>query len=224
MKVLLVEDDIRVAAAVRRGLVAEGFSVDLATDGTEGLWKATEYHYDLLILDLMLPGRSGSEICRELRARKDWTPILILTAREGAHDETDALDIGADDYLTKPFSFAVLVAHVRALLRRTAGGAPVPMQIGDLRLDSAGRRCWRGEAEIVLTTREFSVLEYLMRRAGHVVPKFEILAGVWDNDFEGDPNIVEVYMRRLRRKVDEPFQRRTLETVRGAGYRLADDG
>lgn len=223
MKVLLVEDDIRVAGAVRRGLGDEGFSVDVSTDGKGGLWKATEYQYDLLILDLMLPGLSGSEICRELRMRGDWTPILILTARESVHDQTEALDTGADDYLIKPFSFPVLVAHVRALLRRTAGGAPVPIQVGDLRLDSARRRCWRGETEIVLTAREFSVIEYLMRRAGQVVPKFEILGGVWDYDFEGDPNIVEVYMRRLRRKLDEPFGRRSLETVRGAGYRLVSD-
>lgn len=223
MKVLLVEDDIRVAVAVKRGLGAEGFTVDVSTDGKDALWKATEYHYDLLILDLMLPGMSGSDVCREIRMGGDWTPILILTARESVQDQTEALDTGADDYLVKPFSFPVLVAHVRALLRRTAGGGPVPIQVGDLRLDSARRRCWRGETEITLTAREFSVLEHLMRRAGQVVSKSEILSGVWDYDFAGDPNIVEVYLRRLRRKVDEPFQRRTLQTVRGAGYRLADD-
>ncbi len=223
MKVLLVEDDMKIAAAVRRGLDANGYTVDVSLDGEDGLWKATEYQYDLLILDLMLPGINGYEICRTLRKRDDWTPILVLTAKDGVVDQTDALDTGADDYLTKPFSFPVLLAHIRALLRRTSGGAPVPVEVGDLRLDSARRRCWRGSVEISLTAREFSVLEYLMRRADLVNPKFDILGGVWDYDFDGDPNIVEVYVRRLRRKVDEPFGRHNIETVRGAGYRLARD-
>jgi two-component system OmpR family response regulator len=223
MKVLLVEDDMKIAAAVRRGLDANGYTVDVSLDGEDGLWKATEYHYDLLILDLMLPGINGYEICRTLRKRDDWTPILVLTAKDGVVDQTDALDTGADDYLTKPFSFPVLLAHIRALLRRTSGGSPVPVEVGDLRLDSARRRCWRGSVEISLTAREFSVLEYLMRRADLVNPKFDILGGVWDYDFDGDPNIVEVYVRRLRRKVDEPFGRHNIETVRGAGYRLARD-
>jgi two-component system OmpR family response regulator len=223
MKVLLVEDDARIATAVKRGLDGEGFSVEVSLDGDDGLWRATEHHYDLLILDLMLPGRNGFEICRELRARGDWTPILVLTAKDGEYDETEALVTGADDYLTKPFSFPVLVAHVRALLRRTSGGAPAPVQVGDLRLDPDRHRCWRGEAEIRLTAREFAVLHYLVRRAGFVVSKSEILDGVWEYDFDGDPNIVEVYLRRLRRKVDEPFGRRDLETVRGAGYRLVDN-
>jgi two-component system OmpR family response regulator len=223
MKVLLVEDDKKIAAAVKRGLDAEGFGVDVCLDGEDGLWRATEYHYDLMILDLMLPGVNGFQICRALRERGNWTPILVLTAKDGVPDQTQALDFGADDYLTKPFSFPVLVAHVRALLRRTSGGAPVPLEVGDLRLDSARHRCWRGEVEITLTAREFAVLEYLMRRVGLVNPKFEILDGVWDYDFDGDPNIVEVYMRRLRRKIDEPFGRHDLETVRGAGYRLAGD-
>jgi len=223
MKVLLVEDDARIAATIKRGLGAEGFSVDVCLDGEDGLWRAAEHHYDLLILDLMLPRRNGFEICRALRAKGDWTPILVLTAKDGEYDESEALDTGADDYLTKPFSFLVLVAHVRALLRRTAGGSPAPIQVGDLRLDPARHRCWRGDEEIRLTAREFAVLQFLLRRAGMVVSKSEILDGVWEYDFEGDPNVVEVYIRRLRRKVDEPFGRHDLETVRGAGYRLADE-
>jgi two-component system OmpR family response regulator len=219
MKVLIVEDDARIAAAVKRGLDAEGFSVEVSFDGDDGLWRASEHHYDLLIVDLMLPGRDGFEICRILREQGDWTPILILTARDEEVDETRALDTGADDYLVKPFAFPMLVAHVRALLRRASGTAP-PIEVGDLRLDPARHRCWRGSTEIGLTAREFSVLEYLVRRAGLVTPKFEILRGVWEYDFEGDPNIVEVYIRRLRRKIDLPFGRQDIETVRGAGYRL----
>jgi two-component system OmpR family response regulator len=220
MKVLVVEDNKKIAAAVKRGLDAEGFSVEVSFDGDDGLWRATEHHYDLLIVDLMLPGRDGYEICRMLRQQGDWTPILVLTARDGEMDQTRALDTGADDYLVKPFSFPLLVAHVRALLRRMSGTAP-PIEVGDLRLDPSRHRCWRGTTEIRLTAREFSVLEFLVRRAGQVSPKFEILRGVWEYDFNGDPNIVEVYIRRLRRKVDEPFGRHDIETVRGVGYRLA---
>jgi two-component system, OmpR family, response regulator len=224
MKVLLVEDDKKIATAVKRGLEAEGFTVEVAFDGTDGLWMATEHAFDLVILDLMLPGRNGYQVCSALREAGNWTPILVLTAKDGDLDETEALDTGADDFLTKPFAFHVLVARIRALLRRTGGGSPAPVEAGDLRLDPGEHRCWRGELEVPLTAREFAVLEFLLRRAGLVVSKAELMDGVWAHDFEGDPNIVEVYIRRLRKKVDEPFHRHAIETVRGAGYRLLADG
>jgi two-component system, OmpR family, response regulator len=224
VKLLLVEDDMKIATAVKRGLEAEGFTVEVAYDGNDGLWLATEGAYDLIVLDILLPGRNGYRICADLRAAGDWTPILMLTAKDGDLDEAEALDTGADDYLTKPFSFPVLVARVRALVRRTTGRNPVPVTVGDLRIDPGERRVWRGGDEVTLTAREFEVLEFLVRRAGQVMSKDEILAGVWEQDFEGDPNIVEVYVRRLRRKLDEPYLRRSIETVRGAGYRLAGDG
>jgi len=225
MKLLVIEDDTRIATMVKRGFEGEGFAVDVSLDGAEGLWRAQEGHYDLIVLDIMLPGRNGFEICADLRSGGNWTPILMLTAKDGDLDEAEALDSGADDYLTKPFSFPVLVARVRSLLRRAAGrGTVVPTTVGDLRIDPAARRVWREEKEIVLTTRQFDVLELLMRRAGDVVTKREILYGVWEFDFLGDPNIVEVYIHRLRACIDEPFGRRTIETVRGAGYRLVTDG
>jgi DNA-binding response OmpR family regulator len=222
MKLLLVEDDKKIATTVKRGLEAEGFTVEVAFDGEDGLWRAREGSYDLLILDILLPRRNGYQICAELRGAETWTPILMLTAKDGDLDEAEALETGADDYLTKPFSFPVLVARVRALLRRAAGRNPAPVAVGELRIDPSRRRVWRGDVEVELTTREFDVLEFLVRRAGQVLAKAEILAGVWDYDFEGDPNIVEVYIRRLRRKLDEPFDRHSIETVRGAGYRMAE--
>jgi DNA-binding response OmpR family regulator len=224
VKLLLVEDDTKIATAVKRGLEAEGFTVEVAFDGNDGLWLATESTYDLLVLDIMLPGRNGYKICADPREAGDWTPILMLTAKDGDLDEAEALDTGADDYLTKPFSFPVLVARVRALLRRTTGRNPAPVTVGDLRIDSGRRRAWRGADQLTLTAREFEVLEFLVRRAGQVLSKDEILAGVWHQDFDGDPNIIEVYIRRLRRKLDEPYGRRFIQTVRGAGYRLSDDG
>ena len=225
MKVLLVEDDKKIATAVKRGLEAEGFTVEVAFDGTDGLWLATEGKFDVIVLDLMLPGRNGFQVCAELREAGNWAPILVLTAKEGDLDETEALDTGADDYLTKPFSFPVLVARLRALLRRTAGAtAPTPIQAGDLRIDPNAHRVWRGDTPIPLTAREFAVLEYLVRRAGQAVSKNEILCGVWEFDFEGDPNIVEVYIRRLRQKVDVPFGRQSIETLRRVGYRLDPEG
>ena len=224
MRVLVVEDEAKVAAAVKRGLAAEGYAVDVAGDGNEGQWLAEENPYDVVILDIMLPGISGYELCARLRAKGNWTPILMLTAKEGELDEARALDTGADDFLTKPFSFVVLLARVRALLRRGSRERPTLLEAGDLRLDPAAHRCWRGGDEVRLTAREFSVLEYLLRHAGDVMPKSAILENVWDFNFDGDPNIVEVYIRHLRRKIDRPFEREAIETVRGAGYRLAADG
>ncbi len=224
MKILLIEDDKKIATIVKRGLEAEGFSVEVAFDGTDGLWLATEGSFDLIVLDIMLPGRNGYQICADLREAGDWTPILMLTAKDDDLDEAEALDTGADDYLTKPFSFAVLVARIRALLRRATGRNPAPVEAGDLRIDPGQRRVWRGEVEIEVTSRQFDVLEFLMRRAGQVLSKTEILDGVWEYEFEGDPNIVEVYIRRLRTRIDEPFGRHAIETLRGAGYRLAVDG
>ena len=224
MKVLLVEDDKKIATAVKRGLEAEGFSVEVAFDGTDGLWLATEGSYDAIVLDLMLPGRNGFQVCAALREAGNWSPILVLTAKEGDLDETEALDTGADDYLTKPFSFPVLVARLRALLRRTGGRPPAPLEVGDLRVDPVEHRAWRGDTAIPLTAREFAVLQFLMRRAGQAVSKTEILDGVWDFDFEGDPNIVEVYIRRLRSKIDDPFDRHSIETLRRVGYRLDPQG
>lgn len=219
----MIEDDKKIATATKRGLEAEGFGVEVAFDGSTGLLMALGGSYDLIICDILLPGRNGFQICADLREAGNWTPILMLTAKDGEYDEAEALDTGADDYLTKPFSFAVLVAHVRALLRR-AGRNPAPVQAGDLRMDPGERRVWRGDEEISLTARQFDVLEFLLRRAGQVQSKSDILRGVWDYEFEGDPNIVEVYIRRLRTRIDEPFGRQAIETVRGAGYRLAADG
>jgi DNA-binding response OmpR family regulator len=224
VKLLLIEDDKKIATAIKRGLEAEGFSVEVSFDGDDGLWRATEGTYDLIVLDIMLPGRNGYRICADLREAGDWTPILMLTAKDGDLDEAEALDTGADDYLTKPFSFPVLVARVRALLRRAAGRNPSPVEVGDVRIDPGARRAWRAADELVLTAREFDILEFLVRRAGQVLSKREILDGVWEHDFDGDPNIVEVYIARLRRKIDDPYVGRTIETVRGAGYRMTADG
>jgi two-component system OmpR family response regulator len=224
MRILLVEDEVRLAETVRRGLSAEGFIVDIQHTGTDGLWAAQEHHYDVIVLDIMLPEVNGYDVCRELRRRKIWTPILMLTAKDGEFDEVDAFDLGADDYLTKPFSFAILVARLRALLRRGSPERPVELVAGDLRLNPATHRVFRGDQQIILTPREFGVLQYLMRRRGEVVSKIDILENVWDSGYEGDENVVEVYVGYLRRKVDTPFHRGAIETVRGVGYRVAADG
>jgi two-component system, OmpR family, response regulator len=220
MRVLVVEDEPRLAVGLRNGLEAEGFAVDIAADGVEGLWMAREHPHDVIVLDIMLPKLNGHEICQTLRAEGVWTPILMLTARDGEQDEVRALDAGADDYLTKPFSYAVLLARLRALLRRGARERPAVLAVGDLTLDPASRRVARAGVEVTLTARELSVLEYLMRRSGDVVPKREILEHVWDYDFDGDQNIVEVYVGHLRNKLDRPFARRSIETLRGVGYRI----
>jgi len=224
MRILVIDDELNLLRAVETGLEAEGFAVDTATNGTDGLWLARENDYAAIVLDLMLPGMSGFRICAELRRAGDWTPVIMLTAKDGDLDQVEALDTGADDYLTKPFSFQVLVARLRALIRRGGAERPTVLTVGDLALDPATKRVTRGDVPIELTTREFSVLEFLVSRAGAVVSKREVLGAVWDFDFEGDPNIVEVYVRHLRNKVDRPFGRASIETMRGSGYRVVDDG
>jgi two-component system OmpR family response regulator len=224
MRVLVVEDEVRLAEAVRRGLAAEGFNVDVVHDGAEGLWAAKEIAYDAVVLDIMLPTLNGYRVCEQLRADGVWTPVLMLTAKDGEYDQADAFDLGADDYLTKPFSFVVLIARLRALIRRGAPERPTVLVAGDLRLDPARRRVERGDQEIVVTAREFGLLEFLMRHRGDVVSKAEILENVWDANYDGDPNVVEVYVGYLRRKIDAPYGRKAIETVRGMGYRLAADG
>ena len=223
MRVLLVEDEVLLAETVAKGLEREGYAVDIAHNGVDGLWAATERTYDVIVLDLMLPGMNGYQVCEKLRAGGIWTPVLILTAKDGEYDQADAFDLGADDYLVKPFSFVVLTARLRALVRRGAPQRPAVLSVGDLRLDPARRSVTRGEVDIKLTPREFSVLNYLLRHADEVVTKTQILENVWDEHYDGDPNIVEVYIGYLRRKVDHPFGRASIQTVRGAGYRLCED-
>jgi DNA-binding response OmpR family regulator len=215
-----VEDDPAIADSVARGLNAEGFVTATAFNGIDGLWLAQEESFDVIILDIMLPGLNGYEVCRRLRAVGSRLPILMLTAKDGEHDEADALDLGADDFLSKPFSFVVLLAHIRALLRRAPSVREPVLVCGDLRLDPATKRCWRGDVEIVLTAREFALMEFLMRRQGFVVTRNEIATHVWDAQLDVDSNVVEVYIGYLRRKVDKPFRRTDIGTVRGLGYRL----
>jgi two-component system OmpR family response regulator len=224
MRLLIVEDESRMATALQRGLVAEGFTVEVALNGPDGLHLARENSYDAIVCDIMLPGLSGYRLIEALRAEHNWVPVLVLSAKDGEYDEADALDLGADDYLVKPFSFVVLLARLRAVLRRGVRPRPVVLSCGDLSLDPAARTVSRAGTEIELTPREFSLLEYLMRRAGEAVSKAEILHHVWDVHYEGDANVIEVYVGYLRRKIDLPFGRHSVQTVRGAGYRLASDG
>jgi two-component system OmpR family response regulator len=224
VRALVVEDDAGVALGVRSALEAEGFSVDVRTDGHDGWVAATSGTYDAIVLDLMLPTMNGYKVCAALREAGDATPILMLTAKAGDLDVAEGLETGADDYLTKPFSTVVLVARVKALLRRRRPDGPAPHQAGDLRFDPWAHRCFRGDTEIDLTAREMDVLAQLLVRPGDVVTKVQLLDNVWGEDFEGDPNIVEVYVGRLRRKVDDAFGRRSIETVRGVGYRVRADG
>ena len=224
MRILLVEDEKALAETVRRGLAREGFVVDIAHDGVTGQWLATENPYDVIVLDIMLPGRNGYDVLRNVRAAKVWTPALMLTAKDGEYDQADAFDLGADDYLTKPFSFVVLVARLRALARRGAPERPVLLEVGDLALDPGRRSLTKAGEPIGLTPKEFAFLHYLMRHAGQVLSKAQILDNVWDAAFDGSDNIVEVYVGYLRRKLDADRDQSILETVRGAGYRLRDSG
>jgi DNA-binding response OmpR family regulator len=224
MRALVVEDEAGLADTLRRGLTADGFVVQVVHNGEDAIWAATENAYDVMVLDIMLPKVNGYEVVERLRARGNWTPILMLTAKDGDYDQIDAFDLGADDYLTKPFSFIVLTARLRALIRRGAPERPVVLAAGDLTLDAARRRAQRGDTVLALTPREFSLLEFLFQHRGDVVTKAQILDAVWDPAFEGEPNIIEVYVRYLRRKIDIPFGRNAIQTVRGVGYRLDPDG
>lgn len=224
MRILIVDDEVRLAAHLKRGLEAEGFAVDVANNGTDGLWLAQEQEYDAIVLDIMLPGMNGYRVCEELRRAGNWVPILMLTAKSGEYDEAEALDTGADDYLSKPFSFLVLVARIRALLRRGAPERPVVLSVGNLTLDPSSRRVRHGSAEVELTPTEFALLEYLMRHPDEVLSKQAILGHVWDWEFDGAPNIVEVYVGYLRRKLESVDGDAAIDTVRGAGYRLSTSG
>jgi len=221
MRILVVEDEVRLAEALKRGLEAEGFEVDLSHTGTEGLEMALSGGYDAIVLDILLPGMNGYKVCAAIRDADDWTPILMLTAKQGEYDEAEALDTGADDFLSKPFSYVVLVARLRPLVRRGRGMRAAAVEVGDLYLDPASRTVTRQGTPIELTPREFALLEALMRRSPDVVPKQELLDTVWGADV--DVNVVEVYIGYLRRKIDRPFQTASLDTVRGVGYRIVAD-
>jgi DNA-binding response OmpR family regulator len=223
MKILVVEDEPRLAASLRKGLIADGFTVEIAGDGEQGLWMAENQSFDAIVLDIMVPKRNGFQVCADLRAAGNWTPILMLTAKDGEHDIAEALDTGADDYLTKPFSMVVLSAHLRALTRREVVERPVLLSVDDLVLDPGRRKCRRGDTDIALTPKEFIILELLMRRAGQATSKAEILGQAWDFAYDGDPNIVEVFVSGLRKKIDTAFGTQNLRTVWGVGYELASD-
>jgi two-component system OmpR family response regulator len=224
MRVLIVEDELRMASLIRRGLFKEGLAVDVASSGEDALWMAQSAEYDAIVLDVMLPGINGFETCRSLRTEGVWTPVLMLTARDSVEDRVAGLDTGADDYLVKPFAFAELLARLRALARRGEPERPAVLEVGDLRLDPAKRRAWRGDSEIRLSAKEFALLETFMRRPDEVLSRYHLLEHAWDFAYENKSNVVDVYIRHLRNKIDEPFHRQSLETVRGAGYRLRIDG
>jgi two-component system, OmpR family, response regulator len=220
VRVLIVEDQPKLAALLARGLREEGHAADVADRGEDALWMAGAAPYDAIVLDIMLPGIDGIETCRELRRHDIWTPVLMLTARDAVDDRVTGLDAGADDYLTKPFSFDELLARLRALTRRVPAERPVTVQVGELRLDPAAHRVWHGQTELELSAKEFALLELLMRRSGHALTREQILEGAWDMSYERRSNVVDVYIRYLREKVDRPFGSDTIETVRGIGYRL----
>jgi two-component system OmpR family response regulator len=223
VRVLIVEDEVKLAALLRRGLAEEAHAADIARSGEDALWMAQATEYDAIVLDLMLPGIDGIEVCRRMRAEGVWSPVLMLTARDAVEDRVGGLDAGADDYLTKPFAFAELLARLRAVARRGAAERPVELAVGDLRLDPATRRVWRNDAEIELSPKEFALLETFMRRPGRVLSRFELLEHAWDYEYENRSNVIDVYVRYLREKIDRPFERSSLETVRGVGYRLRTD-
>jgi two-component system OmpR family response regulator len=224
MRALVVEDEVKMAALIRRGLVEEGYAADVARTGEEALWMARATPYDAIVLDVMLPGRNGLEVCRSLRESGVWSPILMLTARDGVEDKVSGLDSGADDYLSKPFSFAELLARLRALTRRGPSERPAVLEVGTLRLDPATRQAWRGEAEVDLSAKEFALLETFMRNAGDVLTRLDLLEHAWDYGYENRSNVVDVYVRYLRAKIDRPFGVDSIDTVRGVGYRLRRDG
>jgi two-component system, OmpR family, response regulator len=224
MRALVVEDEVKMATLIRRGLVEEGYAADVARTGEEALWMARATPYDAIVLDVMLPGRDGLEVCRSLRESGVWSPILMLTARDGVEDKVSGLDSGADDYLSKPFSFAELLARLRALTRRGPSERPAVLEVGTLRLDPATRQAWRGGTEVDLSAKEFALLETFMRNAGDVLTRLDLLEHAWDYGYENRSNVVDVYVRYLRAKIDRPFGVDSIETVRGVGYRLRRDG
>ena len=224
MRALVVEDDVKMAGLIRRGLLEEGYAADVASKGEDAVWIASATAHDVIVLDVQLPGIDGFEVCRRLRAAGVWSPVLMLTARDAVEDRIEGLDTGADDYLTKPFSFAELLARLRALTRRGQVEQPPALEVGTLRVDPRSRQVWRGEVEIELSTKEFALLETMMRRPGHVISRFDLLEHAWDYSYENRSNIIDVYIRYLREKIDRPFGLSSIETVRGAGYRLRKDG
>jgi two-component system OmpR family response regulator len=221
MRILIVEDEVKMASLLRRGLGEEGLAADVARTGDDAIWMARATEYDAIVLDVMLPGTNGFAVCRRLREAGTWSPVLMLTARDAVEDRVEGLDAGADDYLTKPFSFVELLARLRALVRRPPLERPTVLEVGDLRLDPAAHRVWRGETEVHLSAKEFALLETFMRRPGEVLSRFHLLEHCWDHGYENRSNVVDVYVRYLREKIDRPFGRTSIETVRGAGYRLA---